>query len=371
MKKRILSILTVLVLCLTLLPTVALADEPDYTSLSGETLHEHSWTYTLSEDKATITKTCTASGCSTPAASGSVSISKYGDLTYERFRPRPAALVCTNIEVTSDDIFYTQGDTELPSAPTDAGDYRASITVGGVTAYVDYTIAPRTVTADSSTIIVSGDTTYKPTGVEPTVKVKDDKGNVISPSEYTVTYTDNTAVGTATVTITDKVGGNYTVNGSTTFEITKGTANLTVNPVTATYNGAPLEISDVSCYADVAGTWSWKNAAPKEVSDSGSHTLVFTPSDTTNYSPSETAVNVTINPAPLTISGVSATARDYVPSNTSVTLTGGTLRGVLAGDTVGFTLGTGTVANANAGTGKAVTTAITLTGDDAGNYALT
>ena len=46
-----------------------------------------------------------------------------------------------------------------------------------------------------------------------------DGSTVIPAAEYTVGYSNNTAVGTATVTITDKVGGNYAVSGSTTFDI--------------------------------------------------------------------------------------------------------------------------------------------------------
>lgn len=75
--------------------------------------------------------------------------------------------------------------------------------------------------------------------------------------------------------------------------------------------------------------------------------------------------------SPLTITDVSAVDREYEAGNTSVTLSGGILQGVQEGDDVGFTLGTGTIENADAGADKAVTTAIKLTGDDAANYTLT
>jgi hypothetical protein len=66
---------------------------------------------------------------------------------------------------------------------------------------------------------------YDGTAKTPTVTVKDGE-TVIPASEYTVGYSNNTNVGTATVTITDKDGGNYTVSGSATFEIgLKGDAN--------------------------------------------------------------------------------------------------------------------------------------------------
>ena len=59
---------------------------------------------------------------------------------------------------------------------------------------------------------------YDGTQKRPSVTVKD--GDTVIPSgEYTVTYENNLNVGTASVTITDNAGGNYVVNGRTTFEI--------------------------------------------------------------------------------------------------------------------------------------------------------
>ena len=74
----------------------------------------------------------------------------------------------------------------------------------------------------------------------------------------------------------------------------------------------------------------------------------------------------------ITITGITAVDRDYIAGNTTVALTtsGFTVVGVINNDNVGFRLGNGTMANANAGNNKPVTTAITLTGSDAGNYSL-
>lgn len=79
------------------------------------------------------------------------------------------------------------------------------------------TINPKGVS--SPTIILSKSSyIYDGTAKEPTVTVMDDE-TVIPASEYTISYSNNTNVGTATVTITDKEGGNYIVSGSTTFTI--------------------------------------------------------------------------------------------------------------------------------------------------------
>ena len=59
---------------------------------------------------------------------------------------------------------------------------------------------------------------YDGTAKEPLVVVKYG-GTVIPTTEYTVSYSNNTNVGFATVTITDKKGGNYIVNGSSEFQI--------------------------------------------------------------------------------------------------------------------------------------------------------
>jgi len=79
---------------------------------------------------------------------------------------------------------------------------------------------------------------------------------------------------------------------------------------------------------------------------------------------------LTINRKTITINGVSATNRPY-NGTTTVTLTGGVLQDVEPGDTVGFTLGTGTISDASAGNNKPVTVNIQLTGADRDNYTLT
>ena len=111
------------------------------------------------------------------------------------------------------------------------------------------TAASLTVTISSKTVsspaIMLSATSFVYDGQEkkPTVTVKDGD-TVIPSSEYTVSYSNNVNVGTATVTITDKDGGNYVVSGSTTFQITAQTATLT--PPTAktglVYTGSAQEL---------------------------------------------------------------------------------------------------------------------------------
>ena len=115
-----------------------------------------------------------------------------------------------------------------------------TISYGGKTTTQAITVNPKAV--NNPTITLS-DYSFEFTGeaITPTVVSVMDGETEIPASEYTVSYSGNTNVGEATVTITDKAGGNYTVSGSTTFEITKVKATVTKAPTanTLTYTGQP------------------------------------------------------------------------------------------------------------------------------------
>ena len=100
------------------------------------------------------------------------------------------------------------------------------VTAQYIITYVKGTLSVTTKTVSAPTITLS-ETSYvfDGTAKTPTVTVKDGS-TTIPDTEYTVGYSNNTAVGTATVTVTDKDGGNYAVSGTTTFKIIlKGDAN--------------------------------------------------------------------------------------------------------------------------------------------------
>ncbi len=102
---------------------------------------------------------------------------------------------------------------------------------------VEVTISPRTV--NNPVIELSSDTfDYDGTAKKPDVVVKDNS-TVIPASEYTVGYSNNTAIGNATVTISNAPGGNYIVNGSETFTIKAGAPAIVSapEPRELTYNG--------------------------------------------------------------------------------------------------------------------------------------
>ncbi len=123
---------------------------------------------------------------------------------------------------------------------------------------IQVTIRQKTLMADSTNVTLSGndlqtDTdgtyyyTYDGSEKQPSVIIEDGSA-VIPASEYTVGYSDNKNVSTddkkATVTITNSEGGNYIVSGSVTFEIRKGSAELSTYPQAKdlTYTGQPQEL---------------------------------------------------------------------------------------------------------------------------------
>lgn len=134
------------------------------------------------------------------------------DLTYNRSSQFPAN-------------FDYQVVSNSTGAQTNTGTY--SSTIVGTGQYFgkrSSTWSIKAKTVNNPTIQLSqGSFVYDGTEKKPTVTVKDGN-NVIPASEYSVHYSNNVNKGTATVTISDNPGGNYTPSGSTTFTITKPVA---------------------------------------------------------------------------------------------------------------------------------------------------
>ena len=148
--------------------------------------HEHAWGYTRSDDGATITAACAnTDGLCGGADGGSVTIQAPTDLTYNG---TAKAATVTETKWTADDvsaITYKQGEKILSSAPTDVGEYAASITVGGVTASVTYEIGKATPMAKDFVFAAPGNLNYD--GNSKIVTVSSTK---ISMDDVTVKYYD-------------------------------------------------------------------------------------------------------------------------------------------------------------------------------------
>jgi hypothetical protein len=92
--------------------------------------------------------------------------------------------------------------------------------------------------------------------------------------------------------------------------------------------------------------------------------------DIGNYTLTQPIVTAEITAAPLTVSGVAVASKEY-DGTTTATISGSTLVGKIGSDVVNLANNTtGNFVQATPGTAIAVSTAMTLTGVDAGNYAL-
>ncbi len=150
-------------------------------------------------------------------------------------------------------------------------------------------------------------------------------------------------------------------------DIVYGTAlgSPQLNATASDGNGNP--VSGTFVYAPVAGTIL--PVGPMNL------TATFTPDDSNTYASNSASATINVNPAALTVTGLTANDKPY-DGTTAATLSGtASLVGVVSGDSGKVTLaGTplGTFASSGVGTGIAVNiTGLSLTGTSAANYTLT
>lgn len=131
---------------------------------------------------------------------------------------------------------------------TEAGTYIVYYMIQGDDNHEDTTPSPVSVTISSREIMPTitleqNSYEYDGTPKTPGVTVKNGT-DTIDGSEYSVSYRDNINAGTATVIVSDNNGGNYIVNGTATFEITKKAPTVTApKEITGLqYNGAAQEL---------------------------------------------------------------------------------------------------------------------------------
>ena len=372
-------------------------------------LHQHSWSYTA--NGATITAKCTAAGCPLEnRIGGSVTISA-SNAVYDR--SSKAATVTANDwkgdAVDSIKVTYTgRNETTYNSAvaPTNVGDYTASITLGegenAKTASVEYSITAKEVTV---TGITATDRYYAKDNLEVTLTGGTLTG-VISGDTVTIDLTKakgmmiNANVGTnKAVTVTgvalggaDK--GNYKLKEQptgVTVNIIRADASVSITgaPTEKTYGDADFTVTAANGVTESTGNtgkWTWTssddtvlkivsggNSATATVqvlkASAAGVTLTATYSSITHYGTAK--VTIKVNPKDVTITGLSAGNKDYDRS-TSATPTGtAVIDGKVGSDDVTVTAGTASFDNENVGTDKTVTfTGYSLSGADAGNYNL-
>ena len=249
--------------------------------------------------------------------------------------------------------------------------------------------------------------TYTGSAIQPALTVTDGSPTIIQESDYTVSYTDNTEVGTATATITATADGNYSGSASKTFEIVKADSVVgepTISTVTYgqdfTVTFTPKLLTQKSFFArmfsrsataektaelyfgdtllatqnnvtentEVTFTVNADKRIPSSAYDGTAQTFTIRWGGDDNLNASEGSVTATLNKKALTGEVVSSTSKVYDGTNsfTGVALT---LTGAVSGDAVTATAD-GTAPGTGAGTHAFTATQTTLGGTDAGYYSL-
>ena len=166
---------------------------------------------------------------------------------------------------------------------------------------------------------------YTGSALEPAVTVTLNGAALRAGTDYTVSYSNNTEVGTATVTITGR--GLYSGTAVKTFTITakaKTTPALTAADITAV-EGSTLTITGTAKDGDkdVEGTWSFVDAAPTAVGKHENVKVKFVPKDAGTYNEAETTITVTITAKPAEKVTPALTAADITAvEGSTLTITG-------------------------------------------------
>lgn len=259
--------------------------------------------YTVTSSDVTVTVGKAAGSIANKAESGYAAAYTYGQKI-----PTP---VKDNFTTNSEgNLTYTWDKT-----PENAGSYLLTVTVAeddnhtAATLKIPVTINPKIVKNPS--ITVAAGSVYDGTEQKPAVTVKDGD-TVIDPSEYTVSYDNNINAGSeATVILTDKEGGNYTVSGRTTFSIAKATLDgvsvkqskaLTYNSkaqtakVTTTAAARGGQAVTFTYSTEETGTYGELPAFP----GAGTYTLYYKAS-AANHETASGSFQVVIGQAPVTV----------------------------------------------------------------------
>jgi len=153
-----------------------------------------------------------------------------------------------------------------------------------------------------------------------------------------------------------------TITSSAQTKTYDGTSTVTLNTPTYSVAGA-----DTSGYL-----FGLSSAYGSNAINANTYSTSDLWSDQQGYIITQSGIGaLTINPAPLTIGGITAANKTYdATTAATVSTAGATYTGLLAGDAV-TVAATGAFADKNVGTGKTVTLASTYSGADVGNYAIT
>lgn len=204
----------------------------------------------------------------------------------------------------------------LSGAPTNAGTYWIGVSAAEGTSSAavaevtkKFTISPRNISEAAVTDIA--DKEYTGSSIEPTLTVTYNGAPLTSGTDYTVEYTSNINVGTATATIKAKTSGNFTGEKAVTFKI-KAKAITPVVTVTGSYEytGDPItpnyKVEIISGGAALPA--DQYDAVVSNNTNAGNGNIKITAKANGNYSFSD--VNKTFTITAKNVSGLTATISD-------------------------------------------------------------
>jgi len=214
-------------------------------------------------------------------------------------------------------------------------------------------------------------------------------GDTVSIASSTASFVDKNVGTGKTVTVNSITlggtdSGNYTVSLPSVANVNITAKALAVTGMTATsreYTGDTTVIlsggslvgvigSDIVSIDTRSGSFATKIVGTAKAVTVSSVTLTGT--DAGNYivtPPTDVTANITAKT--LTVTGIQATTREY-NADVNVTLTNGSLVGVIGADVVSINTRSGSFVDKNVGTSKPITvSSVTLTGTDSGNYNVT
>ena len=207
---------------------------------------DYTVSYTNNINVGTATVTITGKGNYTGTKSSTfkivqapvptIAINAIANQTYTGSAIIPAVTVKSNGTVLTKDTHYTVTYSNNTNVGTATVKVTGKGTYAGASATATFKIVAKSVSG--ATVSAIADQTYTGSAIHPAVTVKDGSKTLVKGTDYTVVYKNNTAVGTATVTITGK--GNYTGSETLSFSIV-AKANFTVNAISdQTYTGSAL-----------------------------------------------------------------------------------------------------------------------------------
>lgn len=247
----------------------------------------------------------------------------------------------------------------------------------------EFTIQPKSIAGVTIEGIEANGYEFTGSEIKPAITVKDGDKTLRADTDYTVTYTGNTNVGTATLTVAGK--GNYdsATTKQATFKITKtqpkiGTDyRVTIPTTNLIYSGTLKEATVEKTNTNIGSITVKYNGSTVKPVNAGTYAVTVDITESANYA-AMTAVacgSFTIAKKDITVSGVTLQDKTYNGKTDDAVVTEVTFNGLVNSETL--TLGTDFTAtaaydNANASDNAAAKATVTLKDSvKANNYNLT